>query len=97
MYRLYLKMSDGTGNVAIGTVATFDVPTANQQENVRDYKVQIALTGTTAQRPLGTDPDMYSNNGQLQPGVQYFDSTLGYVIVSDGSGLWRNPANGDSV
>jgi hypothetical protein len=99
MYRTYLKMSDGTGVVALGTMATLDVVTANQPENVRDYRIQIGLAGTTAQRPVGGDADMYAanGNGQIQAGVQFFDSTLGYIIVADGQGGWRNPASGASV
>ena len=97
MYRTYQKMSDGTGNVAIGTVATFDTIAAQRQDNARDYKIQIALAGPTSARPQGGDPDVVCSNGQPQAGIQFLDTTLGYVVVSDGSGGWRNPANGNAV
>jgi hypothetical protein len=90
-------MSDGTGVIALGAVATFDAVTANQLENVRDYKIQIGLAGPTSARPQGSDADVISNQGQPQAGIQYLDTTLGYVIVADGQGNWRNPSTGSAV
>lgn len=92
MTRYYQMMSNGKGAVAAGTVAISDPRTA--QQNARDYQVQICLTGTTAQRPKAGDPDFSIG---VQAGIQYLDTSLGYVVVSDGTGAWRNPISGAAV
>jgi len=97
MTRSYQKMSDGTGSVAIGTVVTLDAIAAQQAANMRDYKIQIGLAGPTSARPQGGDADVICNQGQPQAGIQYLDTSLGYVIIADGQGNWRNPATGASV
>jgi len=56
--------------------------------------IKVALSGPTTARPSAT-------LGVSAPylavaGTHYFDSTLGYVIVFDGS-AWRNPATGSAV
>jgi hypothetical protein len=91
--RFYLMMSNGQGAAAAG--ATTLVPVGSQQSVSRDYPVQIAdLAGTTAQRPVGGDPDY---PGGVPGSVDYYDTTLTYVVVSDGLGKWRNPATGGAV
>jgi hypothetical protein len=51
-------------------------------------------SGPTSARPLPTDADMLG--GQLRD-MEYFDSTLGYIVINDGSGVWRSPATGAVV
>lgn len=97
MYRLYQKMSDGTGVVAVGAVVTLDAIAAQQPANMRDYKIQIGLAGPTSARPQGGDADVLCNQGQPQAGIQYLDTTLGYLVIADGQGNWRNPATGSAV
>jgi hypothetical protein len=92
MYRTYQMMSNGQGAVAAGTVILATPHEA--QVHTRDYPIQIALAGTTAQRPQAGDPDFAIGLGA---GIHYLDTTLGYIVVSDGTGLWRNPATGASV
>jgi len=48
---------------------------------------QSVGSGTTAQRP----------KTGLFPGVTYHDSTLGYIVVWDGSGSWRHQTTGAVV
>lgn len=64
------------------------------QGQSRDY-MQCCLAGTTAQRPMPGDNDMPALGAPA--GVPYYDTTLTYVIFSDGAGGWRNPANGNLV
>jgi hypothetical protein len=97
MYRLYQKMSDGTGVVAVGTVVTLDAIAAQQAANMRDYKIQIGLAGPTSARPQGGDADVICNQGQPVAGINFLDTTLGYIVISDGQGGWRNPSTGASV
>lgn len=91
MFRQYQMMSAGTGAVAAGTVALLD---GTAQSQFRDYPICIGLAGPTAQRPKAGDPDFLIG---VQAGIHYLDTTLGYIVVSDGTGLWRNPATGASV
>jgi hypothetical protein len=91
--RYFAMMSNGSGAAAAGAIQI--VPAGSQQSIVRDYPIQIAdLAGTTAQRPVGGDPDYPSG---VPGSIDYYDSTLTYVVVSDGLGKWRNPANGNVV
>jgi hypothetical protein len=92
-----LRFSQLMANGASGVVAAGTVMLATPHEaqaHSRDYPITICLTGTTAQRPQAGDPDFSIG---LPGGVLYLDTTLGYIIVSDGTGLWRNPATGASV
>ena len=52
------------------------------------------FSGTTSQRPAPSDPDMLG--GTLRD-MTFFDSTLGYIVINDGVGNWRNPATGAAV
>lgn len=95
MTRNYQMMSAGLGSVALGTVAALDSRSAQLQS--RDYPIQICLTGTTAQRPRASDGDLPTPAGQLQAGIHYLDTSLGYIVISDGQGNWRNPSSGSVV
>src|SRR4051794_17239670 len=53
----------------------------------------IAPAGTTAQRPISV---IVTPPYGVGPGVQFYDSTLGAIIVHDGL-VWRNPVNGSPV
>ena len=82
-----------TNPVAAGTVAT--VASWSQAQNSPNYCF-VAMTGTTAQRPvLGVDNDVMAAP-QLPAGFHYLDTTLGYLVVWDGAS-WRNPATGAAV
>jgi len=50
-----------------------------------------SIVGTTAQRPTLTDSPQ-----PLQPGLDYFDTTLGKTITFDGL-TWRAPLNANAV
>lgn len=92
--RYQAMMSNGTGAVAAGSIVIVPAGQATQAL-VRDYPIQIAdMAGTTAQRPQGGDPDF---PGGVPASIDYYDTTLTYVVVSDGTGKWRNPANGNAV
>lgn len=62
-----------------------DVPFLDEGIVSANGWVQVAGSGTTAQRPNPAFP------GQL-----YHDTTLNYVVVFEGS-AWRNPASGAAV
>ena len=47
--------------------------------------------GTTAQRPI-----LNQAGGTAPKELNYYDTTLGYVIVYDGK-TWRNPSTGAAV
>jgi hypothetical protein len=92
MNRTYQMMSNGQGAAVSGAVT---LATAHHaQANSRDYHIQIGLAGPTTARPVQGDPDF---PGGVPGGILYLDTTLGYIVVSDGTGLWRNPATGASV
>jgi hypothetical protein len=92
--RYFAMMSNGSGAAAAGAVLI--VPAGQMTAaNNRDYPIQIGdLAGTTAQRPQLGDPDY---PGGVPGSIDYYDTTLTYVVVSDGKGNWRNPANGNVV
>ena len=93
MYRLYQMMSNGKGAAVVGAVKLLDG--SSVQANQRDFPIQLAdMAGTTAQRPKAGDPDFPIG---LPAGIHYLDTTLAYIVVSDGTGLWRNPATGAAV
>ena len=92
MNRLYSIMSNGKGAAAAGTFLVADRATAAAK--ARDYQIEIGLTGTTQQRPTFGDPDI----GGIPPaGIFYVDTTIAKVIVSDGTGAWRDPVSGAVV
>jgi len=88
--RNYLMMSTGKGAATTGSTSALTRAAAQTTPHV----FQCCLTGTTAQRPVKGDNDF---PGGVPAGVPYYDSTLTYVVFSDGTGLWRNPANGNAV
>jgi hypothetical protein len=53
--------------------------------------VEVAASGTTAQRPTATSAPL-----SAAPSVQFWDTTLSKLIVFDGK-TWRDPANGNAV
>ena len=55
---------------------------------------RLALSGTTAQRP--TQSVVLAGIDGLRPGLEFFDITLGKIVVFDGL-VWRDPATGAAV
>jgi len=94
MYRTYRCLS-APGSAAVpGTTYDLDIVSAQRQPGV----FQVCMSGATTARPKPGDPDMpNANSGFLPAGLLFLDVTLGYIICSDGSGLWRNPATGGAV
>lgn len=68
-----------------------DVLDADAQELQANGWVWVSASGPTASRPSGT-LGLYS----AAAGQQYFDTTLGKLIISDGQN-WRDPSNGNAV
>lgn len=95
MNRTYQMMSAGIGTVALGTVSALDPKTAQLMSH--DYPIGICMCGPTSARPQAGDPDIPCPNGQPQGGIYFLDVTLGFIVVADGQGGWRNPASGASV
>jgi hypothetical protein len=93
MNRTYQMMSVGAGANALGAIALIDSQDA--QRNSREFPISIAMAGPTGARPQVGDPDIPL--GPVQGGVLFLDLTLGYIVVSDGAGGWRNPASGSVV
>jgi hypothetical protein len=92
MYRQFQLLSNGSGAVAAGAVLLAEA--SSVQSHSRDYPISIAMAGPTTARPKRGDADFLVG----VPGeVCYLDTTLGYVVVSDGTGAWRNPVSGASV
>jgi hypothetical protein len=93
MNRTFQMMADGrSGVVAAGTVKLVDAQ--NVQANSRDYPIQIGLAGPTAARPKAGDADFLTG---LPAGLRYLDTTLGIVVVHDGTGAFRHPITGAAV
>jgi hypothetical protein len=92
VYRQFQLLSNGSGAVAAGQVLICEASAV--QANSRNYSISVAMAGTTAQRPKQGDADFPL---PLQGGIYYLDTTLGFVIVSDGKGAWRNPFTGALV
>jgi hypothetical protein len=90
--RNFQMMSTGLGAQTLGTVAA--IPSRLAQASSHEFPIQICMTGPTSARPRAGDPDMPCPNGLIQGGVHYLDTTLGYIVISDGSGNWRNPLTG---
>ena len=88
--RNHLMMATGKGGNATGSVAAIERSSAVALNGF----ISLCLTGSTAQRPALGDNDF---PGGVPAAIPYFDSTLGYVVFSDGTGRWRNPANGNAV
>jgi hypothetical protein len=98
MSRTFQMMSSGAGDIAIGTVLAYDPRNSlAAQQYQRNYPIAICMCGSTAQRPQGGDGDVVSNQGQPQAGILFLDTSLGFIVVSDGAGGWRNPATGSAV
>jgi hypothetical protein len=92
MLRQYQMLSNGSGAVAAGQVLLCEASAV--QSKSRDYSVTVGMAGTTAQRPKQGDADFPL---PVQGGITYLDTTLGFVIVSDGNARWRNPLTGALV
>ena len=90
MTRFFRMMAVGAANNPIvpGTITVID---ANAARTATNY-FAVAQTGTTAQRPLATDPDVRG----LPAGLLFFDTTVGGLIVFDGA-TWRSPITGAAV
>lgn len=90
---LLLARGNLTSPSAVNPGSVKSVDTISARGGANNAYFEIALTGTTAQRPVHGDPD-YSVG--IPPGVFYYDSTLSAFIVWDG-GSWRNPISGAAV
>jgi hypothetical protein len=90
MYRQYRCMASGKGATTLGTVSDVEQSAVMRTHHVH----QLCLSGTTAQRPKQGDGD-FANGIPL--GIFYIDTALNAVVVSDGSGAWRNPLTGALV
>ncbi len=90
MTRFYRMMATAAANnpVVPGTITVID---ANASRTATNY-FAVAQTGTTAQRPLATDPDV----PRLPAGTLFYDTTVGDLIVYDGA-TWRSPITGVAV
>jgi hypothetical protein len=74
---------------APGTV--LDVPDMDARILGANGWVEVAASGTTAQRPTATSAPL-----SAAPSVQFWDTTLSKLIVFDGK-TWRDPATGSAV
>jgi hypothetical protein len=92
MYRTYRFLSAPGSAAAPGTTYDLDPATAQRTPGI----FQVCMSGPTSTRPKLGDPDMPSG-GQGQANVHFLDTTLGYIVVSDGAGNWRNPYSGAAV
>jgi hypothetical protein len=72
---------------------TIDVPDFDAGPLAANGWTKVALSGPTTARPT-----TLTTGGQYTAGVssQFFDTTLGKLIVFDGAG-WRDPATGNAV
>ena len=75
-----------------GTV--LDVPSGDAGALAANGWFRVALSGTTAQRPAQSVV-LVGIDG-LRPGLEFFDSTLGRIVVYDGL-VWRDPATGGAI
>jgi non-canonical (house-cleaning) NTP pyrophosphatase len=91
MYRQFQLLSNGSGAVAAGAVLLAEA--SSVQSHSRDYAVAI-MAGPTTARPQRGDADFSIG---VPGGIHYLDTTLGYIVVSDGTGAWRNPATGAAI
>jgi hypothetical protein len=77
---------------APGTVV--DVPSGHTATLAAAGWTYVALSGATSQRPT-QGPALVGADG-LQPGLEFYDLTLGKCIFFDGL-VWRDPATGAAV
>jgi hypothetical protein len=91
--RSYVTISDGKGAATQGTVKISEKSTIQGQ--TRDFPIVVCMAGTTAQRPAAGDSDMPA--GGAPSAHLFLDTSLGYIIVSNGQGGWHNPATGAKV
>ncbi len=92
--RTYRYITNTKSNLAAGT--PLDLTQAQGNANPGATPTDL-LSGPTTARPKASDGDIPTPNGSIQAGVAYLDTTLGYVVVSDGNGAWRNPNSGSVV
>lgn len=88
--RTYRFVSNKTGAPAAGAVADLLAGAPSQ-----GYFGTNLMSGPTASRPQATDADFGARG--VQAGIFYLDTTLGYVVVSNGAGGWVNPYSGAVV
>jgi hypothetical protein len=93
MNRTYRCLSTAASPALPGTTYDLNRNDAQTQHHV----FQVCLSGTSSQRPNAGDGDMPAAAGNLQAGIHFLDLSLGYIIVSDGAGNWRNPYTGAAV
>ncbi len=55
--------------------------------------LRVAQVGATSARPVHNS----SIVGDVTTGMRFLDTTLGYEIVLDSGGTWRNPATNAAV
>jgi hypothetical protein len=93
MNRSYQVMSlGGTSSQPLGTVAILPERDAMLQQQT--YQQRLAMAGPTSARPARGDADFLQG---VPAAFTYLDTTLGYLVIADGSGAFRNPATGASV
>ena len=82
-----------TYTCALGSVLTA-VPAwdADELESNGWIKASTGGANTTANRPT-----TLAGGVPLPVGFRFFDQSLGYEVIWDGSGSWRNPATGAAV
>lgn len=90
-YRTFRCLTTAANPQGAGVALDLDPNTAQRTPGI----YQVALSGSTAARPLASDAD-FAGRG-LQAGIHYFDITLGKIVISDGAGNWRDPASGSIV
>jgi hypothetical protein len=95
MNRQYRMLAGPAAQVPVGGLATVDA--SPQTAGSYPGFFQLCLSGPTSARPNGSDGDFPAAAGNLQAGILFLDTTLGYIITSDGSGGWRNPNSGAAV
>jgi hypothetical protein len=93
MNRTFRCLSAPGAAAVPGTIYDLDPSSAQRQPNI----FQVCMSGPTSARPKAGDGDMPATSNALQAGIHYLDTTLALMIVSDGTGLWRNPVTGAAV
>jgi hypothetical protein len=71
--------------------AVLDVPDFDAVMLSANGWIDVAPSGTTAQRPIGS-----LGQYNASAGFEYFDTTLSKINISDGQN-WRDPATGGVV
>jgi hypothetical protein len=93
--RTYRLIAGPSTAVAVGTVADV-TPHDAMTPTYQGWLPTGLLCGPTSARPT-PGADMPAPGNCVQAGIAYLDTTLAYVVVSDGAGNWLNPATGEVV